>query len=309
MTDDRPSTTTDRPRARVWPAVLGVLTLSVAGAWGQVASEAAGTPAAGAGRESAMALVQDAPDGPQVFADNCASCHGADGEGVPGTFPPLAGNPNAADPEHVSTVVNNGLSGPIEVLGQSYDGEMPALALAEDEVAAVTEFVTGLAGGGDGGEPTTTTVASEPPEAGDVTAGEDLFVGRERLAAGGPACAACHAAGSVDDLGGSGLGPNLTLVSERLSGEAGLTAWLTNPPTPTMTQMFGDHPMTAAEIADLSVFLVDAPQQDEPDHAVDLLLVGGLVGALVLLAGMAMAYRGMRQTYAERLTAKSGVRR
>ena len=111
MSDQRTSTTTDRvtgPRARVWPAVLGVITISMALAWGQVASEAAGTPASGTERESAMVLAQGSADGAQVYADNCASCHGANGEGVPGTFPPLTGNPNAADPDHVSTVVRDG---------------------------------------------------------------------------------------------------------------------------------------------------------------------------------------------------------
>ena len=64
---------------------------------------------------------------------------------------------------------------------------MPAVALDDDELTAVTEYVTGLAGAGDGESTPATTAPAEPPEAGDVGDGEDLFVGREQLAAGGPA--------------------------------------------------------------------------------------------------------------------------
>ena len=76
-----------------------------------------------------------------------------------------------------------------------------------------------------------------------------------------------------------------------------------------MTEIFADNPLTAADIADLSAFLVDAPNRTAPLDAVDSLLLAGVVGVLVLLGGMAIAYRGMRQTYAERLQAKTGARR
>jgi ribose/xylose/arabinose/galactoside ABC-type transport system permease subunit len=58
--------------------------------------------------------------------------------------------------------------------------------------------------------------------------------------------------------------------------------------------------------SDVSVFLADAPEQDAPDNSIDTLALAGIAGALILLAGMAVAYRGMRQTYVELLKAKAG---
>jgi mono/diheme cytochrome c family protein len=50
--------------------------------------------------------------GAELYQANCAACHQAGGEGIAGTFPPLAGNPAATDAEYVASVIGNGLSGP-----------------------------------------------------------------------------------------------------------------------------------------------------------------------------------------------------
>ena len=85
--------------------------------------------------------------GQQLFDQHCASCHQAAGQGVEGTFPPLAGNPAAADEAYVESVIRDGLSGPIEVGGVGYDGVMPAVAALTDsgEIQQVTQYVAGLA--------------------------------------------------------------------------------------------------------------------------------------------------------------------
>jgi cytochrome c oxidase cbb3-type subunit 2 len=84
----------------------------------------------------------DAATGASLFAGNCAACHGAEGKGVPGTFPPLAGDPvvNAADPTaHISTVLH-GLHGK-ELNGQKYEAEMPPFAdqLSDQEIAEIID--------------------------------------------------------------------------------------------------------------------------------------------------------------------------
>ena len=106
-------------------------------------------------------------------------------------------------------------------------------------------------------------------------------------------------------LGGPGLGPDLTNVAARLGGEAGLTAWLTKPPSPTMTPIFAERPMTPTEVSDLAAFLVDAPSQKAPSQSPDRLWVFSIAGLAVLLAGMAVTYRGMRRTYTSKLQAKN----
>ncbi|MET0207850.1 MAG: cytochrome c, partial [Burkholderiaceae bacterium] len=61
------------------------------------------------------ALAQTAPgsaDGKTLFAKNCAACHQADGRGIPGAFPALAGNSFVQGPgKDVAGVVLNGRGG------------------------------------------------------------------------------------------------------------------------------------------------------------------------------------------------------
>lgn len=80
--------------------------------------------------------------GEGVYTANCAGCHQATGAGLPGAFPPLAGNANLSDVKHVTTVIHQGLKGEIEAKGQKYNGQMPPFAqLSDDDVAAVATYV------------------------------------------------------------------------------------------------------------------------------------------------------------------------
>lgn len=251
---------------------------------------------------TATAQEGDVAAGAVIYSANCASCHQATGLGVPGTFPPLIGNPNAADTDYVETVVRDGLSGPIEVNGETYDGEMAAFgALSDDEVAAVVSYVEDLAGRDPDATPSSTVAVVEP---GDVDEGHELFIGSDRFANGGAACVSCHTAGKVGNLGGWSLGPDLTNTLETFGGEAGLSGWLANPASATMQPIFSEHPMTGDEIADVVAFLGDAPSQSTPADPGDGLVIAGVVGLLILIGGMAFMWRGMRQTYVQRLRSK-----
>jgi nitrite reductase (NO-forming) len=80
--------------------------------------------------------------GSQVFGRVCAQCHQAQGQGLPGTFPPLAGSDFLmADEKRAIDIVMNGLRGPIVVNGVTYSSEMPKPGLTDVEVAAVLTFV------------------------------------------------------------------------------------------------------------------------------------------------------------------------
>ena len=53
-----------------------------------------------------------APDGKALFQKNCAACHQANGKGIPGAFPALAGNPLVQGaPAEVATVLLKGRGG------------------------------------------------------------------------------------------------------------------------------------------------------------------------------------------------------
>ncbi len=78
--------------------------------------------------------------GAKLFASTCASCHQADGKGLPATFPPLAADPvvTAKDPtQHVRTVLT-GLHGK-KIGGVSYAAAMPSFAdsLSDADLAAI----------------------------------------------------------------------------------------------------------------------------------------------------------------------------
>ncbi len=212
-----------------------------------------------------------------------------------GTFPPLAGNPNIADPNYVIDVIRNGKQGPITVDSVSYDGVMPPVGnLTDAQIEAVAAYVVELGSATPSAGPSTTVPAATT---GDADRGEDLFGGRMTLAAGGATCSSCHAAGPY---GGATLGPDLTDVASRLGGEAGLTGWLAAPPSPTMQPIFGVHPLDEAEIADLVAFLVSV-DGTAPARGPDVMLIGSAVGLAVLFVAMAIFFKRPRGAYVDQL--------
>ena len=88
-----------------------------------------------------------APDqvsGQQLYGQYCAACHQADGAGVAGVFPPLAGSDwVTGDPARLVRVLLHGLSGPIMVQGEEFNSLMPAWggALQDGQIAAVATYV------------------------------------------------------------------------------------------------------------------------------------------------------------------------
>lgn len=250
---------------------------------------------------SMAATAQVDEEGAEIYQQNCSTCHQPDGSGISGTFPPLAGNPNAADVDYVTSVILEGKSGPITVNGVAYDGVMAAVpSLDDDQVAAVAAFVASLATGGDDPDEATTTTTLAPPTEGDADRGEALFSGSTRLANAAPACASCHSAGSYGLLGGPGLGPDLSDFFARFGGEAGVAAALANPPSATMTPLFEDHPLTEEEIADLTAYFAVVAEEPAPDGP-DLLTIFGLAGAAGLFGFLALFVRKPRGTYLDNL--------
>lgn len=104
----------------------------------------AGAPVAGAPPPAVAGAPPsfNAAQGAKLFAANCAVCHGAEGKGVPGAFPPLAGDPvvNAPDPREQIATVLHGAKGRT-IGGQTYSAEMPAFSgqLAAQQIADVID--------------------------------------------------------------------------------------------------------------------------------------------------------------------------
>lgn len=81
--------------------------------------------------------------GKRVF-NSCAACHQGSGVGVPGQFPPLAQSEWVqGDDATLVRILLQGLEGPIDVKGKSYNDAMPAWAskLNDTQIAAVLTYI------------------------------------------------------------------------------------------------------------------------------------------------------------------------
>lgn len=85
----------------------------------------------GGGGSAASAL----PDGEKLFMNTCAACHQADGKGLPGAFPPLAGSPVVNDDNYrlQASIIMLGYSGRPEYAPMPPFGSQ----FSDEEIAAI----------------------------------------------------------------------------------------------------------------------------------------------------------------------------
>jgi cytochrome c oxidase cbb3-type subunit II len=107
---------------------------------GKGADTAASAPPAGS---TPVAASYDAAKGKALFTANCAACHQASGEGLPGAFPSLKGDAvvNDADPKAHIHAVLYGLQGS-SVGGVTYSSPMPAFGntLSDTDIANIINY-------------------------------------------------------------------------------------------------------------------------------------------------------------------------
>ncbi|MBK1851226.1 MULTISPECIES: c-type cytochrome [unclassified Marinobacter] len=102
-------------------------------------SDAEASGSSGSGNKTAAAK----PNGKAIYSAQCSACHQANGQGVPGAFPPLAESEwLLADAAIPVAIVHDGLQGAIEVAGNSFQGVMPKFGgtLSNAELAAVLSY-------------------------------------------------------------------------------------------------------------------------------------------------------------------------
>lgn len=85
--------------------------------------------------------------GKRIYTQNCVVCHQTTGLGVAGQFPPLAGSEWVVGGDwhgdnHLVKILLNGLQGPIQVKGNTYNNAMPPWSQLKDEqIAAVLTYI------------------------------------------------------------------------------------------------------------------------------------------------------------------------
>lgn len=107
-------------------------------------------PAKTARRAASKPAAVTAPvDGSKLFSVTCAACHQLSGEGLEDRYPPLVSSDWVVGSDaRLVRIILQGLMGPVDVAGQSFDGAMPAWGgvLKDPEIAAVATYVRGAWG-------------------------------------------------------------------------------------------------------------------------------------------------------------------
>lgn len=92
--------------------------------------------------DAAEASTDQMERGRILYQQNCFICHQLNGQGLPGTYPPLAKSDYLlADRDRAIRVVIEGLSGEIRVNGRRFAGAMQPVLLKNDQIADVLTFV------------------------------------------------------------------------------------------------------------------------------------------------------------------------
>ena len=80
--------------------------------------------------------------GKEIYNTQCITCHMEKGEGIESVFPPLAKSDYLmADKARSIRQIIEGASGEMVVNGKTYNGEMPAVDLTDEQVSDVLNFV------------------------------------------------------------------------------------------------------------------------------------------------------------------------
>ena len=109
-------------------------------AQGNLASVSVATQAAASGT---LTLQDQINAGRDLFAGTCSVCHQANGAGIAGVFPPLAGSDYLnGNPRRAIGIALNGLTGKVVVNGAEFNSVMPSMSqLNDDEVANILTYV------------------------------------------------------------------------------------------------------------------------------------------------------------------------
>ena len=80
--------------------------------------------------------------GRALSTDTCSTCHQSSGLGDPGKAPPLRHSEWVlGSVDRLARIVIDGMDGPIQVGGRTWNGEMPAWSATDEDLAAVLTYV------------------------------------------------------------------------------------------------------------------------------------------------------------------------
>jgi mono/diheme cytochrome c family protein len=230
--------------------------------------------------------------GQQVYAQECATCHGSTGQG--GSAPALIGADSSLNTfQNADSLLSfisktMPLTAPGSLSQEQYWQLLSFLVLQNDFVSAQTAFdpntLSQILLSLTTTPPTTTAVSS-----GNADTGRGLFTGSIALENKGIACISCHNVKGVGALGGGTVGNDLSDEYAKL-GNGGLLSLLQNIPFPIMKNIYANHPLTSTEETDLIAFLGQSHAGSSSNKEIIFVAIG-LGGFLVLMSILVLGWR------------------
>ncbi len=239
-------------------------------------------------------------EGARLYADNCAVCHGEDGQGRVGAT--LAKDWPSIRPDlRIKTTIENGITGsPMVAWSQAKGGP-----LSEEQIDALVAFILTWQTGGPQVIPPSPTFAPQqtyapiPNVEGDPNNGAALFSQN---------CAVCHGASGEGRIGAT-LSKNFPSVRPDLRIETTIANGIAGSPMPAWSQAQGG-PLSSDEINDLTAFILSLPGTSQVTEVAPatpppaqsnpwLTGWGGLILAVVvflLIIGIAIWLQSRRKT-------------
>lgn len=261
---------------------------------------------------SVSATAQDAAD---FFRQNCMNCHTVGGGRITG--PDLKNVGQRKDRQWLvkflqdpKATIEAGDAYAVKLQGEARGVVMPTVAgmsperaqLLLDMIEAESKLPKSQFAG--------LQISNRPFTPQEIAQGRALFAGETKLAGGGPSCVSCHTMRGLPGLSGGRLGPDLTLVYERLQGRKGLAQWLVAPASPTMAPIFKQQALKSEEILPLVAYFEAAAKQGGTDDSASLvnfflLGLGGMVVGLVSLDALwKRRFRSVRRVMVQKARRK-----
>jgi len=236
-----------------------------------------------AGLHSELRADQGSLDkGKMIFETKCSPCHTIGGGKRVG--PDLKGVTEQRSRDWLVQFISNPekmfqAGDPIakDLLSKFRGIKMPDLGLSPQEVSDVLSYV-GPQQPASGASTAREEVAAA---AGNLQGGKGLFIGAIPFRNGGPPCISCHDVSGIPFPGGGTLGPDLTVAYSKF-GAATMNSVLASLPFPTMTPIFGNHPLTQQEQADLEAFF-EKPSTQPLTNSTPIIMLSEIGGFFVLM--------------------------
>lgn len=242
-----------------------------------------------------------AEQGQAIFEQKCKGCHTIGGGRTVG--PDLKGVTGNRDRDWLirfitspDRLIAEGDSIAKQLI-QQFGVSMPNLGVSANDAENILAYLDAQSGS----KPSQPSAPPLQPAAqGNAETGRNIFLGKQPLQNGGPACIACHNIGGIGMVGGGTVAKDLTNTYASAGG-AGITAVLKTTPFPIMRNIYKDKPFTDDEVINLVAFLKEAgssQQTKSPQNPIVFFLFGG-IGFVVVIGLFQVIWRrrlsGVRQ--------------